>query len=180
MLILTCAVMNWLAMRQSRLQYYIKFSRKTRKCDEMLRNGRVVSKDFYDFKISMMIFKSLCLQKPLHLYFWDHKNLGHFMPAGAFGAVRPVGAILPTAFAAGPLRSRSHGRLRRSEGPSRPVMFRWWIISVTDHANMALTWTDKWQMIPRQITMSLEKRNLACKTNNTKLRSCLRRRDKIL
>ena len=27
------------------------------------------------------------------------------MPAGAFGAVRPVGAILPTAFAAGPLRS---------------------------------------------------------------------------
>ena len=25
------------------------------------------------------------------------------MPAGAFGAVRPVGAILPTAFAAGPL-----------------------------------------------------------------------------
>ena len=38
------------------------------------------------------------------------------MPAGAFGAVRPVGAILPTATAAGP-SSRSHGRLRRSEGP---------------------------------------------------------------
>ena len=29
------------------------------------------------------------------------------MPAGAFGAVRPVGAILPTATAAGPLRSRA-------------------------------------------------------------------------
>ena len=26
----------------------------------------------------------------------------HVMPAGAFGAVRPVGAILPTATAAGP------------------------------------------------------------------------------
>ena len=46
---LTCAVMNRLDMRQSRLQYYIKFSRKTRKCGEMPRNGRVVSKDFYDF-----------------------------------------------------------------------------------------------------------------------------------
>ena len=39
------------------------------------------------------------------------------MPAGAFGAVRPVGAIPPTATAAGPSHSRSHGRLRRSEGP---------------------------------------------------------------
>ena len=28
--------------------------------------------------------------------------------------------------------------------------------------------------------MSLEKRNLACKTNNTKPRSCLRHRDKAL
>ena len=46
----------------------------------------------------------------------------HVMPAGAFGAVRPVGAILPTATAAGPYRSRSHGRLRRSEGPCRQVM----------------------------------------------------------
>ena len=39
------------------------------------------------------------------------------MPTGAFGAVRPVGAIPPTATAAGPSNSRSHGRLRRSEGP---------------------------------------------------------------
>ena len=44
------------------------------------------------------------------------------MPAGAFGAVRPVGAILPTSTAAGPSHSRSHGRLRRSEGPCWPVM----------------------------------------------------------
>ena len=29
------------------------------------------------------------------------------MPAGAFGAVRPVGAILPTATAAGTFRSRA-------------------------------------------------------------------------
>ena len=29
------------------------------------------------------------------------------MPAGAFGAVRPVGAILPNAFAAVPIRSRA-------------------------------------------------------------------------
>ena len=55
----------------------------------------------------------------------NHKNIEHVMPAEAFGAVRPVGAILPTAFAAGPLRSRSRGRLRRSEGLCRPVMLRW-------------------------------------------------------
>ena len=83
-------------------------------------------------------FLNLCVFKN---HFWNHKNVGHVMPAGAFGAVRPVGAILPTATAAGPLRSRSRGRLRRSEGPCRPVMFRWWIISVTDHVNMALTKT---------------------------------------
>ena len=46
------------------------------------------------------------------------------MPAGAFGAVRPVGAILPTATAAG-LFTFSREQLRRSEGPCRPVMFRW-------------------------------------------------------
>ena len=42
------------------------------------------------------------------------------MPAGAVGAVRPVGAILPTATAAGPFRSRSRGRLRRPEGSCEP------------------------------------------------------------
>ena len=36
------------------------------------------------------------------------------MPAGAFGAVRPVGAILPTATAAGPLtKPRTATPLRR-------------------------------------------------------------------
>ena len=39
------------------------------------------------------------------------------MPAGAFGAVRPVGAILPTATAAGPIpltKPRTATPLRRS------------------------------------------------------------------
>ena len=31
------------------------------------------------------------------------------MPAGAFGAVRPVGAILPTATAAGPIHEATGG-----------------------------------------------------------------------
>ena len=48
LLTLTPAVVNRLAVRQSRLQYYIKFSRKTRKCGEMPRKWQVVSKDFYD------------------------------------------------------------------------------------------------------------------------------------
>ena len=38
-------------------------------------------------------------------------------------------------------------------------------ISMPDHANMALTKTKKGQMIPRQITMSLDKRNRDCKTS---------------
>ena len=112
----------------------------------------------------MIILKSLCPQKPLHLWFWNHKNVGHVIPAGDVGAVRPVGAILPTATAAGPLRSRSRGRLRRSEGPCRPVMFGRWIISVTDHANMALAKTKKCRMILQQITMSLDRQNRAYKT----------------
>ena len=37
---------------------------------------------------------------------------------------------------------------------------------MTDHANMALTKTDKCQMIPRQITMSLDKRNRDCNTSH--------------
>ncbi len=52
----------------------------------------------------------------------------HGWPAGAFGVVRPVGAILPTATAAGPF-SRSRGRLRRSEGPCRHNMFQSLVIS---------------------------------------------------
>ena len=44
------------------------------------------------------------------------KNVGHYMPAGAFGAVRPVGAIRPTATAAGPFtltKPRTATPLRR-------------------------------------------------------------------
>ena len=37
------------------------------------------------------------------------------MPAGAFGAVRPVGAVAPTATAAGP----SHSRKPRTATPLR-------------------------------------------------------------
>ncbi len=39
-------------------------------------------------------------------------------------------------------------------------------ISVTDHANMALTKTKKSRKILRQITMSLDKRNRDCKTSH--------------
>ena len=52
----------------------------------------------------------------------------------------------------------------RSEGPCRPAMFGRWIISVTDHANMALAKTKKCRMILQQITMSLDRQNRAYKT----------------
>ena len=48
----------------------------------------------------------------------------HVMPAGVFGAVRPVGAILPTAFA-----HKSRGRLCRSEGLCRHDMSYIFVIS---------------------------------------------------
>ena len=57
----------------------------------------------------------------------NNSSSGHDWPAGAVGAVHPVGAILPTAFAAAP--SRSHGRLRRSEGPCRHNMSQILVIS---------------------------------------------------
>ena len=111
-----------------------------------------------------MIFKFLCPQKPLHLYFWNHKNIGHVMQAGAFGAVRPVGAIPPTATAAGPSHSRSHGRLRRSEGPCRPVILGWWYFS--DWPRLYdIDQNKKCRMMPRQITMSLDKRDCTCGTS---------------
>ena len=59
----------------------------------------------------------------------NNSSSKHGWPAGAFGAVRPVGAILPTATAAGPFRSRSRGRLRRSEGPCRHNMSYIFVIS---------------------------------------------------
>ena len=68
----------------------------------------------------------------------------------------PLGLSFPPLPRRAPFRSRSRGRLRRSEGPCRPAMFGRWIISVTDHANTALTKTKKYRMILRQITMSLK------------------------
>ena len=126
-----------------------------------------------------MIFKSLCPQKPLHLYFWNHKNVGHVMPAGAFGAVRPVGAILPTATAAGPSHSRSHGRLRRSEGPCRPAIFGRWIISVTDHANMALTKTKNAEWCSGKLRCHSTNGIAIARHVHTEQLSCLARRDKV-
>ena len=76
----------------------------------------------------------------------------------------PLGLSFPPLPRRAPFRSRSRGRLRRSEGPCRPAMFGRWIISVTDHANMALAKTKKCRMILQQITMSLDKRNRDCKT----------------
>ena len=125
-------------------------------------------------------FLNLCVFKN---HFWNHKTLGHVMPAGAFGAVRPVGAILPTATAAGPIltKPRTATPLRRPLPASNVQM-----IVTNDESFPCLAmpiwhWPEpnKWQMIHRQITMSLEKRKRTCKTNNTKLLSCLRRRDKV-
>ena len=76
----------------------------------------------------------------------------------------PLGLSFPPLPRRAPFRSRSRGRLRRSEGPCRPAMFGRWIISVTDHANMALAKTKKCRMILQQITMSLDRQNRAYKT----------------
>ena len=93
------------------------------------------------------------------------------MPAGAFGAVRPVGAILPTATAAGPIpltKPRTATPLRRPLPASHVQM-----IVTNDELFPCLAmpiwhWPEpnKWQMIPRQITMSLDKRNRDCKTSH--------------
>ena len=60
------------------------------------------------------------------------------MPAVAFGAVRPVGAILPTATAAGPIpltKPRTATPLRRLLPASNVWMAN---ISIPGHANMTL------------------------------------------
>ena len=58
------------------------------------------------------------------------------MPAVAFGAVRPVGAILPTATAAGPFtKPRTATPLRRPLPASHVWMAN---ISMPGHANMTL------------------------------------------
>ena len=98
-----------------------------------------------------MIFKSFCLQKPL---LRSQECRTCYAGSGLWSGTPRWG--YPS--------HESRGRLRRSEGPSRPAMFGRWIISVTDHANMALTKTKKCRMMQRQITMSLDKRNRDCKT----------------
>ena len=59
------------------------------------------------------------------------------MPAGAVGAVRPVGAILPTATAAGPFHTKPRAAtpLRRPLPASHVWMAN---ISMPGHANMTL------------------------------------------
>ena len=67
------------------------------------------------------------------------QKCGHVMPAGAFGAVRPVGAILPTATAAGPIpltKPRTATPLRMPLPDSHVWTMN---ILVTGHANMTLT-----------------------------------------
>ena len=108
-----------------------------------------------------MIFKSLCLQKPL---LKSQKCRTFYADRGPSERYAPLGLSFPPLPRRAPFRSRSRGRLRRSDGPCRPAMFGRWIISVTDHVNMALTKTKKCRMILRQITMSLDRQNRAYKT----------------
>ena len=46
------------------------------------------------------------------------QKCGHVMSAGAFGAVRPVGAILPTATAAGPFFHEAMGGYAAPKAPA--------------------------------------------------------------
>ena len=76
----------------------------------------------------------------------------------------PLGLSFPPLPRRAPFRSRSRGRLRRSDGSCRPVMFGWRIFQSLAMPIWHCTEPKKWQMIPRQITMSLDKRNRDCKT----------------
>ena len=60
--------------------------------------------------------------------------------------------------------SFSRGRLRRSEGSCWPVMFGWRIFQCLAMPIWHWPEPNKWQMIPRQITMSLDRQNRAYKT----------------
>ena len=75
----------------------------------------------------------------------------------------PLGLSFPPLSRRAP-SSRSHGRLRRSEGPCRPVMFGWRIFQCLAMPIWHWPEPNKWQMIPRQITMSLDRQNRAYKT----------------
>ena len=88
-------------------------------------------------------------------HFWNHKNLGHVMPAGAVGAVRPVGAILPTAFAACPFSLLAADGYAAPKAPAgQPCLddeLFPWLTTPIRHWPEQKRW-----MITRQITMSLE------------------------
>ena len=108
-----------------------------------------------------MIFLSFCLQKPLlksqesgTCYAGRGRRSG--TPRWGYPSHRYRGGPLPFT------KPRAATPLRRPLPASHVYMMN---ISVPNHANMTLTWTDKWQMIPRQITKSLDRQDHACKTN---------------
>ena len=76
----------------------------------------------------------------------------------------PLGLSFPPLPRRAPFRSRSRGRLRRSDGSCRPVMFGWRIFQSLAMPIWHWPEPNKWQMIPRQITMSLDRQNRAYKT----------------
>ena len=98
-----------------------------------------------------MIFKFLCLQKPL----LKSQEFGTcYAGRGRRSGVAAHGFVNGARRGSG--GKDSPNGAYRSDGPCQPAMFGRWIISVTDHANTALTKTKKCRMILRQITMSLE------------------------
>ena len=107
-----------------------------------------------------MIFKSLCLQKPL----LKSQDFGTCYAGRGLRSGTPRWGYPSHRFRGGPLltKPRTATPLRRPLPASNVQMmnyFRDWPCQYDIDLNK------KWQMIPRQITMSLEKRNRACKTN---------------
>ena len=124
----------------------------------------------------MIIFKSLWRQKPLlksqkYRTCYAGRGLRSGTPRWGYPSHRYRGGPLPFTkpWAATPLRR------------PLPASHVWMVnISVPSHANMTLTWIKKWQMIPRQITMSLDKRDCACGTSQHETYETFCRRDKAL
>ena len=130
------------------------------KCPE---TGRWFQKIFMILKF-LWWFLNLCVFKNHFIYTFEITKIQDILyRQGTSERYAPLGLSFPPLPRRAPF-SRSRGRLRRSEGPCRPAMFGWWIISVTDHVNMALTKTKKCRMILRQLTMSLDRQNRAYKT----------------
>ena len=100
----------------------------------------------------MIILKSLWRQKPL---LKSQKCRTCYCLQGPSERYAPLGLSFPPLPRRAPF-SRSRGRLRRSEGPCRPVMFGWRIFQCLAMPIWHWTEPNKWQMILRQITMSLE------------------------